>query len=343
MRPVAQQQNQIFLSYARDDQEQIGALVAGLRALGMSVWIDDALIAGQAWWNEILEHIRECDVFVQAISRATRQSEACDRERAYARALGKPVLPVIVSEVPPSLIPAELAEVQFVDYTMSTSEAAFRLAGALSRCDPAPALPDPVPPPPAVPVSYLVELSDKVRARALTLDEQAALVARLRPALEGRDAPVAQELFVSLQQRNDLFASTARDIDAALSTFARKQDPLGTSRFPARPAPPQQPPRIVSHSPDAERAPDAGRSDQSGRHSEYAQPRQESVRPHWAIAITGVIFFFPIGVFALVNASRVGPAVKRGDITAAQSSAKLAQILGWSSVAVLIVLAAATA
>jgi hypothetical protein len=162
-------------------------------------------------------------VFVQAISAAAR-AEACTSERLYAASLGKPILPVFLEALPTSVLPTDLAVLQYVDYTEDAPERrAFRLAAALEALSAVPA-PDPLPPPPAIPIPYLVALAEKVRAPELSLDEQSAIVARLRGAVEHpdeRDGAIA--LLGQIQARNDLYHSVATEIDRSLAEIAGMQ------------------------------------------------------------------------------------------------------------------------
>ncbi len=219
----------VFISYARADEASIRDVAEGVDRLSKDVWFDKALLAGQEWWSEILENIRRCTVFLQAISPASLDSEACRREGSYARALGKPVIPIIVSPVMMTLLPPDLAGVQLVDYGDSNPRRAWDLAGALASCPGPPPLPDPLPAAPPVPVSYLSELSDRVHAPTLSFDEQAALLVRLRTAVEDaseRDAAI--ELLTSMRDRRDLIFSIGREVDALLA---------GKVTAPAKPPP----------------------------------------------------------------------------------------------------------
>jgi hypothetical protein len=250
--PAGGRNKSIFVSYARADLEKVHQVVEGLRLLGRDVWLDESLIGGQAWWDAILTRIRECAVFVQAISPAAARSEACTSERLYAASLGKPILPVFLEALPTSVLPTDLAVLQYVDYTEDAPERrAFRLAAALEGLPAAPALPDPLPPPPAIPISYLVALAEKVRAPELSLDEQSAIVARLRGAVEHpdeRDGAIA--LLRQMQARNDLYHSVATEIDRSLAEISGMQ---ATPQPTAQPAPrveaPVEPPRLTQPAP----------------------------------------------------------------------------------------------
>lgn len=225
----------LFISYARQDQPKVRPLTHGLRLLGHDVWLDEEdLRGGQEWWDTILGQIRDCDAMLVAVSPATLRSQACEREREYAAALGKPLLPVIVEQVLPDLFPPELAVIQAVDYTSSGQEAVFRFAGALSMLPPAPPLPTPMPAPPSVPISYLSDLSHRIHAPTLGLDEQSALVARLKTAFERADErDAASYLLRELQQRADLYQATAKELQQLQARLDTVRPDEGQSASPA--------------------------------------------------------------------------------------------------------------
>jgi hypothetical protein len=204
---------QLFVSYTKEDELKVRQLVEGLRLLRHEVWLDEELTGGQAWWNAILDRIRSSDAFVFALSPTAVDSQACMREREYAVELGKPVLPVMVERLAPELLPPDLAVVQLVDFTSSRQEVAFLLARAVSMLSPSPPPPDPLPTPPPVPLSYLSDLSRRVHAPTLTLDEQLALTARLKAALQRTaERMPAIELVRKLQQREDLYYAAAKEL-----------------------------------------------------------------------------------------------------------------------------------
>ncbi len=87
----------IFVSYARKDAALVQALADDLRELGNTVWLDEEVSGGQAWWDHILEQIRNCEVFVFALSPAALESLSCGRESDYAAALGRQPLTVLAT------------------------------------------------------------------------------------------------------------------------------------------------------------------------------------------------------------------------------------------------------
>jgi TIR domain len=234
----------IFVSYARRDHPAVRSLAERLRLLHHEVWLDDELTGGQVWWDRILASIRDCDVLLFAVSPGALESEACSLERQYAAALGKPVLPVMVETVPSDLLPPDLAVVQVVDYATPGEEAAFRMFAALSVLPPAAPLPEPLPEPPRVPISYLSDISRRVHGPSLTLDEQLALVARLKLALQrSEDRQATLGLLAKLRQRDDLYYVAARELDQLdaepkPAPAGEPATPGGASNPPpARPAP----------------------------------------------------------------------------------------------------------
>ena len=208
----------LIISYTSADRESIRPLIEGLHRLGHSVWFDQELSGGQAWWDTILERIRACDALLVTLSPAMLDSEACAREANYARALGRPILPVMIRRVLPELLPPWLAALQIVDFTQPGDRAAFELIGALSKLSPAKPLPDPLPPPPAVPVSYLSDLSERVVAPKLDLDEQLSLVGKLKPGLgRPREREAVLEIIRRFRSRDDLYLTPAQELDAMLA------------------------------------------------------------------------------------------------------------------------------
>src|ERR1700674_5155786 len=115
----------VFISYNRKSRVIVESLAQDLDALGETVWFDEDLSGGQAWWNEILTRIRRCDLFVFVLDPESLNSEACKSEYQYAADLGKPILPILVSDrVSAGLLPPALCQIQFVDYREQDRKAA---------------------------------------------------------------------------------------------------------------------------------------------------------------------------------------------------------------------------
>lgn len=246
----------IFISYSRHNQELVDTLARDISTLGHSVWLDEELTGGQAWWDHILAKVRECDVFVAGLSPEALDSAACKLEHGYAAKLGKRILPVLLAEgVSLNLLPPALSAIQYVDYRRQDRHEALALARALGALPAASAVPDPLPAAPPAPMSYLSGLKDEIEASTpLTFQDQTALVLRLKERLAERETRAdARKLLLQLRRRDDLFAKVAAEIDGALGAAGQREptavptrpsrQPLVTPPVPqaSPPAPPSMP------------------------------------------------------------------------------------------------------
>lgn len=219
----------IFVTYSRLSQPEVASLVKDLEELGHEVWFDKDISGGQSWWDNILNQIRNCEVYVFAIAKDSIDSTACIRELKYAEALGKAPLPVLIkNDVSLAIAPRYIANVQYVDYTKSDQKKAIiGLINSLNHITPTISLPDPLPEPPEIPISYLDTLKEKVDAPTITKNEQISLVKTLQSKLD--DPQVDHKdiilLLRRLRRHDDLFFATAKDIDKLLQrTISDTQD-----------------------------------------------------------------------------------------------------------------------
>jgi hypothetical protein len=228
----------VFISYSRNNLDAVGQLVKDLQDVGFNAWHDQTLTGGQRWWDNILASICDCDIFIFALSQESWESEACRSELDYVVKLGKPILPVLVSDnIRLSLLSAPLAEIQVTNYVQRDKAAAFALLKAINSTPAPPAMPDPLPPPPPVPLSYLSELKDRIESPgSLTAKEQNLLFVEIEDAIEkGRSQAEIRDLLLRLKQRDDLLASVGRKVDEAIRKMSAPQ------RQPWQPRPPQAP------------------------------------------------------------------------------------------------------
>ncbi len=228
----------VFVSYARQDRAVVDGLVEDLEGLGHTAWYDDDLTGGQAWWNEIIRQLQACDAMAFVVSRSSSRSEACRLEAGYAAGLARPIVPVQVDlGASVRLLPACVAERQFVDYTERDADAIIDLTRALAAVPADVALPSPLPEPPPVPISYLTGLAQRIDDEApLGADQQRAALAELRARLGDEDQRAdVVGLLRLLQRRADVLASVARDIDEVLAQALIQQQASPTT--PGAPAP----------------------------------------------------------------------------------------------------------
>ncbi len=209
----------IFISYNREDEDKTKALVDDMQELGHTVWFDHDLSGGQKWWDTILESIRNCDILVFALSVESLNSSACSLEYDYASKLGKTILPVLMGEgVSINLLPPVLSQIQFVDYQQPDRDALLHLAKALTSAPPSQPLPDPLPLPPEVPISYLGKLGKQIESTSkLSYEEQSALLVDLKRGLDDPENTAdTRTLLQKLRKQQHLFENIAREIDKLL-------------------------------------------------------------------------------------------------------------------------------
>ena len=63
-----------------------------------------------------------------------------------------------------------------------------------------------------------------------------------------------------------------------------------------------------------------------------------AVNPHWAMAVWTIILFWPLGIFAVMYATRVKPSVASGNLAAAQEASSRVKVMFWISAAIVAVL-----
>jgi hypothetical protein len=119
----------IFVSYSRQDKDQVYGLSNTLRARGITVWTDVTGIRGGAVWQyEIEQAILNCDVMVVMWSSAARESHWVKREIIFALDCHRPIIPVLLDEARLSL---SLIDIQPIDYTENQEQGLAQLIQAL--------------------------------------------------------------------------------------------------------------------------------------------------------------------------------------------------------------------
>ncbi|WP_196805160.1 sensor domain-containing protein [Mycobacterium sp. UM_WGJ] len=232
----------LFVSHASQDRSSLDGLLAVLRRTRQAVWLDDELGGGEAWWQTILEKIRECDVFIIALSKNSLVSKPCAAELQYAQALQRPILPVQIGPVD-SVRVTPLAATQIIDYRNPSHDTEVRLISALKKrqaqCGP---LPPSLPAEPEVPFAYLMRLATVLASPALSHYEQAGLVSELRAKLDEDCSDTAAQrdivrLLYLLRDRPDVTWRTRSEVDALLGACdTALSTPVGLATVPfARP------------------------------------------------------------------------------------------------------------
>ena len=247
----------VFVSYSRRSGDAIHTLIGDLEGLGHSVWFDRNLSGGHKWWRDILRKIRELDLFVFVMDKDSLESEACRSEYRYAASLGKRVLPILLSDtVSVNLLPPELSEIQFVDYRAPDRDAAIRLARALADLPPLAELPNPLPPEPAAPSTYLGNLASRVDTPdTLSYEQQSTLLFELSLNLRGpATASDARTLLARFRKRADLYAKIDQEISRLVPTNGESPSPADSTTAPLPRGGPSGGPRASPAKPAASAA-----------------------------------------------------------------------------------------
>lgn len=235
----------IFISYSSKNREAVSVLEKHLATLGYQPWYDKELTGGHVWWNSILQAIRDCELFIFALSRDSLASVPCREEHRYAAALNKTILPVLIADnVSASQLPVELSKIHFVDYRQRDADAAINLARALGNLPEPQPLPDPLPPQPPVPLSPVNQIRERVDSSAhMTFEEQAALLFQLKGLLEEESAERSAiiETLQQMKRRDDLLAKIGYEIDQLLEKQGNVSATKTERVRPQRQAPSQTP------------------------------------------------------------------------------------------------------
>jgi tetratricopeptide (TPR) repeat protein len=113
----------LFVSYGHDEHARFAfGLVDALEARKCSCWIDrEALSAGRDWTAEIEKGIKSSDAVILLMTPYSvgRHNGVCLDEVAFARALGKTIIPVRVAPVDTPLLVSRLQWIDATDYGTS--------------------------------------------------------------------------------------------------------------------------------------------------------------------------------------------------------------------------------
>ncbi len=210
----------LFLSYARADVAKVDELFADLTQAKRDPWRDLEVSGGQQWWDEILERVESCDLFIFLLSPDSVRSRPCRAELAYAELLGRPILPVLVRDMALDLAPAPIAETAVVDVTTRSTESTIALLNAIDATPPA-TRPTSLPVRPPVPLNELAPLADRLAAQTLSLNEQRGLIADLSSAAEVAEHEATVAAFVrQFASRPDLASAVRPDVDRLIAQLA---------------------------------------------------------------------------------------------------------------------------
>ncbi|MDA2891257.1 sensor domain-containing protein [Mycolicibacterium sp. BiH015] len=328
-----------FICCAGRDRALVEPLLKALRRARHTVWIDEELTGGEAWWRTILDEIRACEVFIVALSKNMLESKACQAELRYAQDLGKPILPVQIGPLDNMRI-NPLAHMQVIDYRNPTIDTGIELVSSVhTRRSTANPLPDPLPEEPPIPFAYLMRLASTISSPTLTAQQQTTLVAELKAGLEedGDDISARNDitqLLCMLRDRPDVTWRTRTDVEAILTSL---QQPQHTPTPQQQPPPPPPPPQ---HQPPQQYwQPPTGPTSFTGPHPQTTTPPPpKKSRTRWLIAgtATGAVIAIALAAIIIDNVTDdpptpPPPAATASDLEKALLSAnEMGEILGRS-------------
>ena len=108
----------VFISYSRRTEPAfVDRLEEALKARNLTSWVDrEGILPSSPWRAEIEQAILEAQAVLFVISPASVASPYCRAELERAVALGKRLVPLVATTTPDDLVPAQLAELQFISF-----------------------------------------------------------------------------------------------------------------------------------------------------------------------------------------------------------------------------------
>src|SRR5262245_28812471 len=94
----------VFVSYSHVDRTYVEKLAAYLASAGVPVWYDYETATGDRFARVVEQRIDGCAAFVVVMTPASMASKWVDREIHHADAIGKPVLPLMLTTCRPSML-----------------------------------------------------------------------------------------------------------------------------------------------------------------------------------------------------------------------------------------------
>lgn len=105
----------VFISYSRHDSEFVRRLHKALQEKGRDVWVDiDDIPPSATWMNEIRAAIEHAGAVVFVISPQSVASKICADEMAHALARNKRVIPILLRDVDPTLLPKAICDLNWI-------------------------------------------------------------------------------------------------------------------------------------------------------------------------------------------------------------------------------------
>lgn len=95
----------VFLSYAREDLDQIDRLAEALKSEGLAVWIDRKGIQSGNWKERVTQGLNRARALVVLLTPTSLASDAVRKEIGFAAKKNVPIIPVQLEELPDTAYP----------------------------------------------------------------------------------------------------------------------------------------------------------------------------------------------------------------------------------------------
>ena len=130
--------SEVFISYSRQDANDVNILARKLEDCGHKVWLDRSAIQGGArWQEEIVRGIEKANIFVIVLSPPSVASEHVERELGLAHVTGRRILPLMLRRVAvPQPLQYALGSLEIIDISAEDIETASqRVVQAIAAPD----------------------------------------------------------------------------------------------------------------------------------------------------------------------------------------------------------------
>jgi WD40 repeat protein len=101
----------VFISYSRRDKDFVVRLHDALQQAGRNVWVDwEGIPPSAEWMREIYAAVESADAVLFVISSHSAASHVCAQEVLHAVGNNKRLIPVVLEDIDPALLPQPVAE-----------------------------------------------------------------------------------------------------------------------------------------------------------------------------------------------------------------------------------------
>ncbi|NEO97390.1 MAG: TIR domain-containing protein [Symploca sp. SIO2E9] len=120
--------SEVFLSYADEDRATMEKIRNSLRRESITVWTNRTDVqTGEVFEEAIKRGIEQADNVVYLLSPESVNSTYCKQELDLAVSLNKRIIPVLVRETHPEIIPSALQDLHYIDLTDNVKEEDYLL------------------------------------------------------------------------------------------------------------------------------------------------------------------------------------------------------------------------